>query len=687
MQCKSTQTSWQSLTLPGLSILRVFGLSAQDLWFKYEAFLLSRPAGLRAKLSKFNIDVARELRKEIQRESQAKAAAAQATPIAEKSAGVRRKAASGMDGLPFDLHSTPVRPKTSATSRLSNVGTNANLPSPGGFATPSRSLLIPNPTTSSYRAGAGPSRLTAPAVTPVGKSGSAPSSPVSGGEGPSLLTAQPPQPFAHRANPHSLVETLNGQLSASTGVPEHTTRARVKLSATEDPKDWDYRYMFEKISARSEALDEQIDQYAENMIQDYGLTDFGDPSLVSDDVIYTVGRILSPPTDNNKATAASLYLQPSRMIGGGKLVQLTFAPPGVLKVRGGAPGVRGFGVYPGAIVCVKGKNGGGDAFVVEEVLMPAALQPLQSLKSELVEFQQSDRLGGLPISVHVAAGPYTLEDNLDYEPLDALVDVACDERPDVVILLGPFVDASHPHILNGKITSSPTEIFREQIASRIARINEVSPATIVILIPSVKDLISRHVAYPQAMLEREGLGLSKAVKLLPNPCTFSINEISIALASTDVLFHLRREEVFQRAEEADPDPSVPAGGNPQGDAIANAVRHVLGQRHFYPLFPAPENVSHEVNLDVTHWNLLRLPESAPDVLILPSKLKHFSKVIDSSLVVNPGHLSKPHAGGTFAKLTIHPTPPEVLGDGDVEMDGGVAEHSVWERARSEVWRV
>lgn len=63
------------------------------------------------------------------------------------------------------------------------------------------------------------------------------------------------------------------------------------------------------------------------------------------------------------------------------------------------------------------------------------------------------------------------------------------------------------------------------------------------------------------------------------------------------------------------------------------------------------------------------------------------QVIDSSLVVNPGHLSKPHAGGTFAKLTIHPTPPEALGDGDVDMDGGVAEHSVWERARSEVWRV
>jgi hypothetical protein len=32
-----------------------------------------------------------------------------------------------------------------------------------------------------------------------------------------------------------------------------------------------------------------------------------------------------------------------------------------------------------------------------------------------------------------------------------------------------------------------------------------------------------------------------------------------------------------------------------------------------------------VNLDVTHHELLRL-EQAPDVLVLPSRLKHFSKV-------------------------------------------------------------
>jgi len=40
------------------------------LFYKYEAFLLSRPSGLRAKLSILTLDTIRELRKEIQREQQ-----------------------------------------------------------------------------------------------------------------------------------------------------------------------------------------------------------------------------------------------------------------------------------------------------------------------------------------------------------------------------------------------------------------------------------------------------------------------------------------------------------------------------------------------------------------------------------------------------------------------------------------
>lgn len=82
--------------LAGLSILRLYTLEPADLYYKFEAFLLSRPAGLRAKLSTFTLDSARELRKEIQREQQAKAVASMsASPAvgnenAKSAVGVRR---------------------------------------------------------------------------------------------------------------------------------------------------------------------------------------------------------------------------------------------------------------------------------------------------------------------------------------------------------------------------------------------------------------------------------------------------------------------------------------------------------------------------------------------------------------------------------------------------------------------
>ena len=44
----------------------------------------------------------------------------------------------------------------------------------------------------------------------------------------------------------------------------------------------------------------------------------------------------------------------------------------------------------------------------------------------------------------VAAGPYTTTDNLDYQPLEDLMRVIAATKPDVAVLAGPFVDATHP---------------------------------------------------------------------------------------------------------------------------------------------------------------------------------------------------------------------------------------------------
>jgi hypothetical protein len=54
---------------------------------------------------------------------------------------------------------------------------------------------------------------------------------------------------------------------------------------------------------------------------------------------------------------------------------------------------------------------------------------------------------------------------------------------------------------------------------------------------------------------------------------------------------------------------------------------------FYPIFPVPLDLSSDVNLDISHSEGLKVgsdpnstQEYAPDILVIPSRLKHFSKV-------------------------------------------------------------
>ena len=59
---------------------------------------------------------------------------------------------------------------------------------------------------------------------------------------------------------------------------------------------------------------------------------------------------------------------------------------------------------------------------------------------------------GEALSVVVACGPFTTADNLEYEPLEELLTNVASEKPDVLILVGPFVDASHPLLQQGDAT-------------------------------------------------------------------------------------------------------------------------------------------------------------------------------------------------------------------------------------------
>lgn len=107
---------------------------------------------------------------------------------------------------------------------------------------------------------------------------------------------------------------------------------------------------------------------------------------------------------------------------------------------------------------------------------------------------------------------------------------------------------------------------------------------------------------------------------------------------------------------------------------------------FYPIFPSPEAHAAEVNLDVTHERLLRIEGAAPDILILPSKLQHFVKVVDSTVIINPAHLSKAKSAGTLANLTVFPLPRDEL-ETPMEGDDDGREHRVYERVRCDIERI
>ncbi len=113
-------------------------------------------------------------------------------------------------------------------------------------------------------------------------------------------------------------------------------------------------------------LDGAIDEAAEQLRYYYNLEDFGDPALQSQEESYFVGR-LCPESDGLKMSETTVHLESSRMLGSGSRVLLKFEPDMV--VRGAPPGAQGFGFFPGEIVGIKGRNGGGKLLAVKEILM------------------------------------------------------------------------------------------------------------------------------------------------------------------------------------------------------------------------------------------------------------------------------------------------------------------------------
>lgn len=110
--------------------------------------------------------------------------------------------------------------------------------------------------------------------------------------------------------------------------------------------------------------------------------------------------------------------------------------------------LQSFALFPGQAVAVQGINGSGGRMVARGIIEGVPRPLCASAPAELSRLQYgADMAGGRPLSIFAAAGPFTTSDSLVYEPLNDLLGAVRAARPDVVVLMGPFVDAEHPKVI------------------------------------------------------------------------------------------------------------------------------------------------------------------------------------------------------------------------------------------------
>ncbi|KAL8826002.1 MAG: hypothetical protein Q9170_007572, partial [Blastenia crenularia] len=491
--------------------------------------------------------------------------------------------------------------------------------------------------------------------------------------------------FAERQNPGQIIETLNGHLNIHEPPIAPHSEPRVKLTANTDLKKFRYRPMAMHLSEASEVLDDRIDEFQALIQTHHGLDDaaFGNAAAQGTNEIIAVGRVASD-TPEGKLNAASMVLEMSRRTGAGLRVPLKFNS-------------LSYEFYPGQIVAVRGINAAGEYFSVNEVLDIPLLAPAASHASTIETL--NERLGATEdddfsapskaLNVIVASGPYTADDNLTFEPLHALCQKAEETSADMLVLIGPLFDAEHPLLATGDFDlpddssiepdrATLVDAFRVLIAKPLQALAQAIPSITIVCVPSARDLMNKHVSWPQDNLPGKKLGLPKQAKMVSNPVTVSINEIVVAISAQDILYELRREEVV-------------VGKPKEGNLLARLPRHLIQQRHFFPLYPSVERtllpktgtedgIATGTPIDVSYLKLGEWLEARPDMLIQPSALPQFAKVIENVLVINPGPMSKRKAAGTYAQLTMY---PRKLTD-EERSRGTLVGHRLFERARVDV---
>jgi DNA polymerase alpha subunit B len=522
---------------------------------------------------------------------------------------------SGTQKVKLEAPSTPV-----ANSFVTPAKRARPLDTPSSLPSSSRPRMLPTP--------AGKDFLSTPAETPEAMK------------------------YSEREQKLKVLSSLNEALAPADPVDCKSSRCELKvLKGIQLHKGGQavlHRYMFERIEHKCVTLRNRLRETTDGIVmrnnlrakaleEDGGELQMSPVNMPSQEKGWYCGRICCEG-DSGSINASSVLLEGAN----GRRVRLDFGK------------ADNFGVFPGQIVVLRGNNTSGESILVQEIWSDAALPMVKTPADKMATWNETDAfLGGLPLSMVMASGPFTCSSDLTYKPLEDLLGHVAQQKPDVLILTGPFVDCKH-RLLNpdaagtagGFSGGNPPDslqvvrhVMRDLILERLAT---CSPTTSCVLVPCLDDLHSRttfpqppfdHAEVLSAVQDEADVAQRVDVQLVGNPCVLRINEILVGICTADPIRSLSANEASRST----------------GDRITRLASHLVQQRSFYPLFPPAEGCQLSM-ANVEHLGL----EHTPDVMLLPSQITPFAKRIGDVLCINPGKLTKGSGPGTFARVTVHP---------------------------------
>ncbi|KAK1295490.1 hypothetical protein QJS10_CPA16g00235 [Acorus calamus] len=419
------------------------------------------------------------------------------------------------------------------------------------------------------------------------------------------------------------------------------------------------RFLYDRIEDKFNFLENHIRRKATALAKSGLYEEPTDATLASQKSVFAVGMVCCE--GEGHLNEKSLLLQGSVEHSLGQRVRLD------------VQNLSQFSLFPGQVIGIEGNNPSGHCLIASQLVDSFPLSNSSDpdmppeKKQAMDPEQQSDSstFQSKELSLVIAAGPFTTTDNLLFEPLSELLSYASRKQPQLLILLGPFIDSEHPEIKKGTANRSFDEIFHVDIIRRLQDYAEyMGSVARVILVPSTRDA-HHHFVFPQPAFDIQLLeDLQHQITFLANPSLVSANEIMIGCCTVDILKHLSSEEISR---------TPPAASS--GDRMGRLATHLLNQHRQVSVFLLKK---HLMKGDIDWRNCESLPldlsvapealemSSIPDVLILPSDLAPFVKVLstgDSSLEshmrcigVNPGRLAKGVGGGTFVEINYNGCP-------------------------------